>query len=74
VNPFALVTALLGLALIAAGATLALGAGPVARRLARPRSDEDTAGHLVDTPAERRGLGALIAASGLVLVLLALGA
>jgi hypothetical protein len=73
VNLFAIVALLLGLVLIAAGVTLALGTGPLARRLERPQGEDDVAGHLVDTPSERRGLGALVAASGLVLVLLALG-
>jgi hypothetical protein len=74
VNLFAIIAVLLGLVLVAAGVMLALGAGPLARRVDRPRGDDDVAGHLADTPAERRGLGALVAASGLVLVFLALSA
>ena len=74
VNVFAIVALLLGLVLIAAGAMLTLGAGPLARRMEQPEGDDDVAGHLVDTPAERRGLGTLVAASGLVLVILSVTA
>jgi hypothetical protein len=74
VNPFAVISLLIGLVLLVAGVLIALGRGPVAERLERPRGDDDVAGHLADTPGERRGLGALVAASGLVLLLLSLAA